>query len=105
MRQLFTNIPSSKTEQEPHSPSPHPSFVPANPRSFRRTSRRRSIAYACTVSSFPLTVKETSHFARICEDSVIHFLARKGLRSLALRFHQKGQRKYPLEATESNGTE
>jgi hypothetical protein len=30
-----------RTEQEPHSPSPQPSFVPVRWRSSRRTSRRR----------------------------------------------------------------
>src|SRR5207245_10593697 len=37
-RQLFTNIPSRSTEHEPHSPSPHPYFVPVNFKSFPSTS-------------------------------------------------------------------
>src|SRR5712664_3740122 len=43
MRQLFTSIPSNRTEHEPHSPSPHPSFVPVNPSSLRSTSNNLSM--------------------------------------------------------------
>src|SRR5260370_16606140 len=63
MRQLFASMPSNNTEQEPHSPSPHPSFAPVNPRSFRSTSNNLSIGYASTFFLWPLTVNETSHFA------------------------------------------
>src|ERR1700686_3957636 len=61
MRQLFTNWPFIKTEQEPHSPSPQPSFVPVNPSSCRRTSNSLSIGKTRTVSGLPFTVRESSH--------------------------------------------
>src|ERR1700674_481831 len=64
MRQLFTNSPFIKTEQEPHSPSPQPSFVPVNPSSPRRTSNSLSIGKTRTVSGLPFTVKESSHLPR-----------------------------------------
>src|SRR5580704_9485169 len=99
IRQLFTSIPSIKTEQEPHSPSPQPSFVPVNPSSCRRTSSRRSIGYACTDSNFPFTVNEISHFARFLEESVIRFLAPRGARSRERRF-RRAQRRCPPEAAE-----
>src|SRR6266404_654383 len=57
MRQLFTNMPSSRTQHEPHSPSPHPSFVPVNPKSFRSTSNNLSIGCARTFFASPLTAK------------------------------------------------
>src|SRR6266853_4483908 len=65
MRQLFTNSPSIKTEQEPHSPSPQPSFVPVNPSSCRRTSNSLSIGKTRTVSGLPFTVRESSHLPRL----------------------------------------
>src|ERR1700675_4222796 len=64
MRQLFTNSPFIKTEQEPHSPSPQPSFVPVNPSSPRRTSNSLSMGKTRTVSGFPFTVRESSHLPR-----------------------------------------
>ncbi len=64
MRQLFTNSPFIKTEQEPHSPSPQPSFVPVNPSSPRRTSSSLSMGKTRTVSGFPFTVRESSHLPR-----------------------------------------
>src|SRR6266404_4401209 len=100
LRQLFTNDPSNKTEQEPHSPSPQPSFVPVNPSSCRNTSSRRSIAYALTVANRPLTVKAISHLA-ICEDSLIAVLRPRRARSPAPRAWQ-AHRKYPPEVTVSN---
>src|ERR1700688_4829850 len=60
-RQLFTSSPFISTEQEPHSPSPHPSLVPVRPILVRRTSSRRSIGYTDTVWALPFTVRETSH--------------------------------------------
>src|SRR4029077_20673113 len=63
MRQLFTSMPSSRTDEEPHSPSPHPSFAPVNPKSFRSTSNNLSIGCARTFFASPLTVNDTSHFA------------------------------------------
>src|SRR5580704_7096352 len=102
MRQLFTNIPSIKTEQEPHSPSPQPSFVPVNPSSCRRTSRRRSIGYTCMVSGFPFTVREISHFA-LCNKGWF-ILALGALRPQSRASHfRKERRRCPLEATELNG--
>src|SRR6266581_6056879 len=103
MRQLFTNDPSIKTEQEPHSPSPQPSLVPVNPSSCRNTSSRRSIAYALTVANCPLTVKAISHFAS-CEDSLIAVLGPRRARSPAPPARQ-AHRKYPLEVTVSNRTQ
>src|SRR5438105_8657868 len=100
MRQLFTNDPSSKTEQEPHSPSPQPSLVPVNPSSCRNTSSRRSIAYALTVANCPLTVKAISHFAS-CEDSLIAVLEPRRARSPAPRV-RPAHRKCPPEVTVSN---
>src|ERR1700674_2284066 len=64
MRQLFTNSPFIKTEQEPHSPSPQPSFVPVNPSSCRRTSNSLSMGKTRTVSGLPFTVRESSHLPR-----------------------------------------
>src|SRR3984893_16072990 len=60
-RQLFTSSPFISTEQEPHSPSPHPSLVPVRPIFVRRTSSRRSMGYTDTVWVSPFTVRETSH--------------------------------------------
>ncbi len=40
-RHALTGSPSRRTVHAPHSPSPHPSFVPARPQSSRRTSRSR----------------------------------------------------------------
>src|SRR4030088_1350104 len=64
MRQLFTNSPFIKTEQEPHSPSPQPSFVPVNPRPPRRTSTSLAMGWTRTVSGLPFTVRESSHLPR-----------------------------------------
>src|SRR5271156_6717239 len=64
-RQLFTSSPFISTEQEPHSPSPHPSLVPVRPIFVRSTSSRRSMGYTDTVWTFPFTVRETSHLAPI----------------------------------------
>src|ERR1700727_2975582 len=60
-RQLFTSSPFISTEQEPHSPSPHPSLVPVRPIFVRSTSSRRSIGYTDTVWASPFTWRETSH--------------------------------------------
>src|ERR1035438_2681823 len=56
-RQLFTNSPFMRTEQEPHSPSPQPSLVPVRCRSSRSTSSRRFIGGAWTSQPLPLMVK------------------------------------------------
>jgi len=55
-RQEFTGWPSTITVHAPHSPSPHPSFVPVSPHSSRKTSRRRFIGGAETSRLFPLSV-------------------------------------------------
>src|SRR5437016_14415106 len=103
MRQLLTKVPSIKPEQEPHSPSPQPSFVPVNPRSCRNTSSRRSIVYALTVTDLPLSVKPISHFP-FSEDSLIVVLVPMGAPSSVLPVRPT-HRKYPLEVTVSNRTE
>src|SRR5260370_25927490 len=74
MRQLFTSMPSNNTEQEPHSPSPHPSFAPINPRSFRSTSNNLSIGCASTFFASPLTANNTSHFALFCSGGFMQIL-------------------------------
>src|SRR5208282_2292236 len=71
MRQLLTNLPSIKTEQEPHSPSPQPSFVPVNPSSCRRTSNSLSMGKTRTVSGLPFTVSESSRLAPFPEEWLI----------------------------------
>src|ERR1700687_2728940 len=65
MRQLFTNSPFIKTEQEPHSPSPQPSFAPVNPSSCRRTSNSLSMGKTRTVFGLPFTVRARSHLPRL----------------------------------------
>src|SRR5262245_54925392 len=54
-RQLLTSWPSSRTEQAPHSPSPHPSFVPVRRNPVRNASSRRIIGCPLTSTSSPLT--------------------------------------------------
>src|SRR6266849_3567154 len=85
-RQLFTNIPSSKTEHEPHSPSPHPSFVPVNPKSFRNTSNNLSMGCASTFFASPLTVNKTSHFAPFSGEEFMPSLAPE-MKHLVQRTH------------------
>src|ERR1700686_1379679 len=72
-RQLLINLPFIKTEQEPHSPSPQPSFVPVNPSSCRRTSNSLSMGKTRTVSALPFTVRASSHLPRFSEVLVIFF--------------------------------
>src|SRR5260370_42281965 len=103
-RQLFTSMPSNKTEHEPHSPSPHPSFVPVNPRSFRSTSNNLSMGWASTFFAWPLTVNKTSHFATAPGEEFMLSLASK-----KEQFAQETQAAEPQKdlpaATESNGSE
>src|SRR5689334_12435049 len=56
-RQLLTICPSSRTVQAPHSPSPHPSFVPVSRNCSRNTSSKRSIGCASAVLLRPFTVQ------------------------------------------------
>src|SRR5260370_41164402 len=85
-RQLFTSIPSTKTEHEPHSPSPHPSFVPVNPSSFRSTSNNLSMGCASTFFASPLTMNETSHFAPVSGEEFMPSLAPE-MKHLVQRTH------------------
>src|SRR6266545_3611734 len=52
------------TEHDPHSPSPHPSFVPVNPKCWRNTSNNLSVGYTRRFRDSPLTVNATSHCTR-----------------------------------------
>src|SRR5207249_11335472 len=63
MRQLFASSPSMMAESAPHSPSPHPSLIPARWRSSRNTSRSRAIGYVSTSRFSPLTLKRTRIFS------------------------------------------
>src|SRR5215472_4841613 len=101
MRQLFTSTPSSKTLHEPHSPSPQPSLAPVRPRSCRNTSNRRSIAYACTVTRFPLTVSVISLLADSRGSSLMDFSA-SGPRAPDAPRDEPWHQKCPLEAEESH---
>src|SRR6266446_1580207 len=74
-RQLFTSMPSKSTEHEPHSPSPHPSFVPVNSRLTRSTSSNLSMGWASAFLASPLTVNETSHFAFAADEGFMTFLS------------------------------
>src|SRR5258707_212262 len=74
-RQLFTSIPSKRTEHEPHSPSPHPSFVPVNPKSFRSTSNNLSMGCASTFFLSLLTMNETSHLVSFSGEEFMPSLA------------------------------
>src|SRR6266849_5651099 len=76
-RQLFTRIPSNRTEHDPHSPSPHPSFAPVNFKSFRSTSNNLSIGWASTFFASPLTVNDISHFPLVCCEAFMQSLARE----------------------------
>src|SRR6267143_2137189 len=76
-RQLFTSMPSNRTKHEPHSPSPHPSFAPVNFKSFRSTSNNLSMGWARSFFASPLTVNETSHFARAAGEGFMLSLASK----------------------------
>jgi hypothetical protein len=58
-RQLHTAAPSRSTVQAPHSPSPHPSFVPVNPHSSRSTSSSRFMGGASTSTGAPFRVNCT----------------------------------------------
>src|SRR5688572_8998843 len=59
-RQLLTIRPSTITLHAPHSPSPHPSFVPVSCSSARSTSNSRAIGNTSTRCGLPLTLNETS---------------------------------------------
>src|SRR5208282_3238735 len=61
-RQLFTSAPSISIAQAPHSPSPHPSFVPVSFNSSRNTSSNRAIGYASRVTAAPFTTHDTRIF-------------------------------------------
>src|ERR1700730_8497145 len=58
-RHDFTKTPSTKTEQVPHSPAPHPSLVPVMLRSSRRKSSTRWDGLACLATRRPFTVAST----------------------------------------------
>src|SRR5215469_5624997 len=72
-RQLFTTSPSNKTAHAPHSPSPHPSFVPVRRRSSRRTSSNRRKGWEVIDCGRPLTVKRTVALA-LSDTSTLHSL-------------------------------
>src|SRR5713101_6746 len=101
-RQLFTSIPSNRTEHEPHSPSPHPSFVPLNSSSFRSTSNNLSMGYASTFFVSPFTVNNTSHFAPVAGERFMPPLASKKEQLAQQKRAAKPQIDLPA-ATESNG--
>src|ERR1700674_1956455 len=103
-RQLFTSIPSNKTEHEPHSPSPHPSFVPVNFKSFRSTSNNLSMGWARSFFASPLTVNETSHFALAAGNGFMPSLASKK-EHLAQEARAPAPQTNLPAATESNGSE
>src|SRR5713101_9607019 len=103
-RQLFTSIPSSRTEHEPHSPSPHPSFVPVNSSSFRSTSNNLSMGWASTFFASPLTVNNTSHFALVSGEGFMPSLASKKEHLAQETRVGAPQRDLPA-AAESNGSE
>src|ERR1700690_1503911 len=102
MRQLFTSAPFSNTEQEPHSPSPHPSLAPVNPNWCRSMSSNLSMGYARTVLNSPFTVNDISHAEGFSDDKdwVIALRRRLAARDLPLEL-----RRYLLEAEELNRIE
>src|SRR5262245_28315535 len=55
IRQEFTSLSSTMTEQAPHSPSPQPSLVPVSLRSSRSTSSKRFMGGTSTLRAMPLT--------------------------------------------------
>src|SRR5256886_10596476 len=103
-RQLFTSMPSNRTEHEPHSPSPHPSFVPVNFKSFRSTSNNLSMGWARSFFSSPLTVNETSHFALAAGEGFMLSLASKKEHLAREAWAPAPQTNLPA-AAESNGSE
>ena len=103
-RQLFTSIPSNKTEHEPHSPSPHPSFVPVNFKSFRSTSRSLSIGRANTFFTSPLTENEISYVALVSGKGFMPSLSPKRERLVQVSPAPRPQTNLPA-ATESHGFE
>src|SRR5215470_17436481 len=78
-RQLFTSSPFISTEQEPHSPSPQPSFAPVSPNSIRRTSKSLSIGSARTLIVSSLRRKEISSFLGLGVEELMRFAARSWL--------------------------
>jgi len=57
IRHEFTTSPLRMMEHAPHSPSPHPSFVPVRRRFSRRTSSNRTVAAAFTLRRLPLMMR------------------------------------------------
>jgi hypothetical protein len=55
VRQASIATPSTSTMQAPHSPSPHPGFVPVRPRSARRNARRLRPGGPLSSQNFPFT--------------------------------------------------
>src|SRR5258707_12534519 len=100
-RQLFTNAPSKRTEHEPHSHSPEPSFVPVSWSSWRSTSSSRSIGWTCKVVARPLTVNDSSHFAPRCEESLIDLLAPDEACYPAKCFHAVREKCLPTAAVQN----
>src|SRR6266849_10094704 len=103
-RQLFTSKPSSRTEHEPHSPSPYPSFVPVNPSSFRSTSSNLSMGWTSTLLGSPLIVNDTSPFAAASGEGFMRFLAREK-KHLAQETRAPERQKDLRAITEWNGNE
>src|ERR1700675_4089614 len=61
-RQLLTSAPSISIEHAPHSPSPHPSFVPLRCNCSRKVSSKRAMGYVSSVVARPLTRHATRTF-------------------------------------------
>src|SRR5882757_7961872 len=76
-RQLFTSMPSRRTEHEPHSPSPHPSFTPVNPRSYRSTSSNLSMGWTSNFCALALTVNEICRLVSSADEGFTLSLASK----------------------------
>src|SRR5215217_8134806 len=64
-RQLFTICPSTITVHAPHSPSPHPSFVPVSCNCSRNTSSSLAMGNTSRLRDSPLTLKLISILKRL----------------------------------------
>src|SRR5688572_13254867 len=71
-RQLLTIRPSTITVQAPHSPSPHPSFVPVSRNSSRNTSSNLAIGKTSSRCDWPLTLNATSLFVILFHQHLRH---------------------------------
>src|ERR1041384_3885536 len=65
-RQLFTIRPSTITVHAPHSPSPHPSFVPVSSNCSRNTSSNRTIGNTSSFLCSPLTLSSMFIICAFC---------------------------------------